>query len=88
MYRSHAGVYGPSKLSSWSPTGAWLTPTALLVGLGEKLGIDPRSVSRRDVDCVGNPFSREQWDPSKSVGVSQKVVICGVREIRIVLDHT
>jgi hypothetical protein len=70
MYWSHAGVYGPSKLSSWSPTGAWLTPTASLVGLGEKLGMDPRSVSRHDVDCVGNYFSWEQWDPSKSVGVS------------------
>jgi hypothetical protein len=41
MYRSHAGVYGPSKRSSWSPTGAWLTPTGSLVGLGEKLGTDP-----------------------------------------------
>jgi hypothetical protein len=41
-YRSHAGIYGPSKPSSLSPTVAWLTPTASLVGLGEKLGTDPR----------------------------------------------
>jgi hypothetical protein len=31
------------------------------------------SVSRRVVDCVGSPFSREQWDMSKSVGASRKV---------------
>jgi hypothetical protein len=41
-YRSHAGVYGPSKPSSWSPTGVWLTPPASLVGSGEKLGMDPQ----------------------------------------------
>jgi hypothetical protein len=41
MYRSLVGVYVPSKPSSWSPTGAWLTPTASLVGSGEKLGTDP-----------------------------------------------
>jgi hypothetical protein len=41
MYRSHAGVYGPSKPSSWSLTGAWLTPTASLVGSEEKMGMDP-----------------------------------------------
>jgi hypothetical protein len=23
------------------------------------------SVSQHVVDCVGSPFSREQWDPSK-----------------------
>jgi hypothetical protein len=28
------------------------------------------SVSRRAVDCVGSPFSREQWDLSKSVSAS------------------
>jgi hypothetical protein len=42
MYRSHAGVYGPSKPSSWSPTVAWPMPTASLVGSGEKLGTDSR----------------------------------------------
>jgi hypothetical protein len=42
MYRSHASVYGPTKPSSWSLTGAWLTSTASLVGSGEKLGTDPR----------------------------------------------
>jgi hypothetical protein len=46
------------------------------------------SVSRCAVDCVGSPFSREQWDLSKSVGISQKVAICGPHEIRMVLYHT
>jgi hypothetical protein len=42
----------------------------------------------RAVDCIGIPFSQEQWDPSKSVDVSQKVAICGPREIRVVWNHT
>jgi hypothetical protein len=46
------------------------------------------SISRCAVDCVGSPFSREQWDPSKSVGVSHRVAIYGPREIRMVLGHT
>jgi hypothetical protein len=37
MYRSHAGVYGPSKPSSLPSTDAWLKPTASLAGLREKL---------------------------------------------------
>jgi hypothetical protein len=37
-YRSHAGVYGPSKSSSWLTTGAWLTPTASLVWLRRETG--------------------------------------------------
>jgi hypothetical protein len=36
-YRSHAGVYEPSKPSSLSSTDAWLKSTASLVRLGEKL---------------------------------------------------
>jgi hypothetical protein len=39
-YRSHAGVSGPSKPSSWSSTEAWLKSTASLAGLREKLGTD------------------------------------------------
>jgi hypothetical protein len=37
------------------------------------------SVSRHAVDCVGSPFSREQWDLSKSVGASRKVATYGDR---------
>jgi hypothetical protein len=46
------------------------------------------SVSRRVMDCVGSPFPLERWDLSKPVGVSQKVAICGPREIRMILDHS
>jgi hypothetical protein len=77
-------------------------PVSLVVGHRQDLGLSHllhwfarernwvwthRSVSRRVVDCVGSPFSREQWDLSKSVGISQKVAICGPREIHMVLDH-
>jgi hypothetical protein len=37
------------------------TPTASLAGLGGKLGTDPRIGQRHAVDCVGSPFSQEQW---------------------------
>jgi hypothetical protein len=37
------------------------------------------SVNRRAVDCVGSPFSREQWDLSKYAGASRKVATYGDR---------
>jgi hypothetical protein len=70
MYQSHAGDMGPVNL---------------VVGHRQELGLRPLlhwlaqerswvwthgSVSRRAVDCVGRLFSREQWDLSKSIGVS------------------
>jgi hypothetical protein len=42
MYRSHAGVYGPSKPSSRDQQMLGFAPTASLVGSGKKLGTDPR----------------------------------------------
>jgi hypothetical protein len=54
-YRSPASIYGPRKLSSWSSTGGWLTPTASLASSGEKLGTDRRSVSWRAMDCGIRP---------------------------------
>jgi hypothetical protein len=66
----------------------------LVVGHRQELGLRPLfhwlvrerswirtrgSVSQRAVDCVGSPFSREQWDLSKSVGASRKVVTYGDR---------
>jgi hypothetical protein len=89
-------------------------PVNLVVGHHQELGLHPLlhwlareriwvrtrgSVSRCAVDCVGSPFSRQQWDLSKSVSVLQKVatyrdcpqevyVGCtwsGVRSIRVVL---
>jgi hypothetical protein len=46
------------------------------------------SVSRRAVDYVGSPFSQEQWLCPSLLTMAQKVDICGLREIRMVLDHT
>jgi hypothetical protein len=66
----------------------------LVVGHRQELGLRPllhwlvrerswvrthRSVSRRAVDCVKSPFSREQWDLSKSIGASRKVATYGDR---------
>jgi hypothetical protein len=77
MYRSHASD---------------MCPVNLVVGHRQEIGLHPllhwlaqeRSwirtrglVSQRAMDCVGSPFSQEQWDLSKSVGVSQKVATYG-----------
>jgi hypothetical protein len=66
----------------------------LVVGHPQELGLRPLlhwlarerswvwirgSVSRRAVYCVGSPFSQEQCDLSKSVGVSRKVATYGNR---------
>jgi hypothetical protein len=73
MYRSHTGD---------------MSPINLVVGYRQELGLLPLlhwlawerswvrthgSVGRRAGDCVGSPFSREQWDLSKSVSASRKV---------------
>jgi hypothetical protein len=67
-------------------------PVSQVVGHRRELGLRPLlhwlarernwvrthgSVSRRAVDCVGSPFSRELWDLFKSVGVSRKVATYG-----------
>jgi hypothetical protein len=87
-YWSHAGVYGPSKPSNLSSTKAWLKSTASLVGSGEKLSTDPRIGQPRAANCVGSPFSQEQWDPSKSVNDSRRVAIRGPHKIHMVEGHT
>jgi hypothetical protein len=73
MYRSHAGDMGPVNL---------------VVGYRQELGLRPLlhwlarerswvrtrgSVGWRAGDCARSPFSREQWDSSKSIGASRKV---------------
>jgi hypothetical protein len=40
-YRSHAGVYGPSKPSSLSSTDAWLCPHYFNGWLGREIGYEP-----------------------------------------------
>jgi hypothetical protein len=81
----------------------FMGPVSLVVGHQQELGLrillhwwarernwvrTRGSVSRRGVDYVGSPFSQEQWDPSKSFSVSQKVAVCKPHEIRMVMDHT
>jgi hypothetical protein len=46
------------------------------------------SVSQRAVDCVGSPFPREQWDPSKSIDDSWKVATYGVCHQEAYAGHT
>jgi hypothetical protein len=72
-YRSHAGdigsvnlVVGHRQELGLRPLLHWLTWERSWVWTRE-------SVSRRAVECVGTPFSQEQWDMPKSVGVSRKV---------------
>jgi hypothetical protein len=50
--------YGSGKPTSLPLTEGGFTPTASMVVLGEKLGMNCRSVRQRVVDCVGSPFSR------------------------------
>jgi hypothetical protein len=42
IYRSHTGVYGPSKPINLPSTEGDFTPTASMAGSREKLGTDPR----------------------------------------------
>jgi hypothetical protein len=78
-------------------------PVNLVVGHRQELGLRPllhwlvqeRSwvrtrglVSWRDVDCVGSPFSREQWDLYKSIGASRKVATYGDRPQEAYAGHT
>jgi hypothetical protein len=77
-------------------------PVSLVVGHRQELGLRPLLhwlaqeinwvwtrglVSRCAVDCVGSPFSQEQWDLSKSISVSRRVAICGPCEIHMVFYH-
>jgi hypothetical protein len=69
-------------------------PINLVVGHRQELGLRPLlhwllrerswvwthgSVSRRAMDCVGSPFSQEQWDMSKSIGASRMIATYGDR---------
>jgi hypothetical protein len=74
-YRSHTGDMGPVSLVAHhrqklglSLLLHWLAWERNWVRISE-------SVDRRAGDCVGSPFSQEQWDPSKSVGDSRKVAM-------------
>jgi hypothetical protein len=60
-YRSHAGIYGPSKPNSRLSTDVCLSP--LLHWLAQKRSWvrNHGSVSRCAMNYVGSPFSWEQW---------------------------
>jgi hypothetical protein len=86
-YRSHAGDMGPvglvvrcqQKLNFFS---------LLHCLLWERGWVWTRvSVSRRAVDCVRSPSSQGQWARSNLLMTVRKVVICGPREICMILDH-
>jgi hypothetical protein len=53
-------LYEPSKPSSLPLTKPWLKPTALLVGLGEKLNTDPWMGRPTCCGLYREPFSQEQ----------------------------
>jgi hypothetical protein len=59
-YRSHAGDMGPVSLVACRRQMLVFALTASRLAQ-EKLGTASGSVSRRAVDCVRSPFSREQW---------------------------
>jgi hypothetical protein len=86
----------------WSHAGD-MGPVNLVVGHRQELGLHPLlywltqerswvwtrgSVSRCAVDYVENPFSREQWDLSKSVVVPRKVAMYGDRPQEAYAGHT
>jgi hypothetical protein len=76
-YRSHAGDMGPVSLVACHQQK--LSFSLLLHWLAwEKNWVWTRgSVIQRALDCVGSPFSQEQWDPSKSIDDSWKVATYG-----------
>jgi hypothetical protein len=78
-------------------------PVNLVVGHHQELGLRPLlnwlawekgwvwtrgSVNRRVMDCVESPFSREQWDLSKSVDVPRKVATYGDRPQEVYTERT
>jgi hypothetical protein len=87
MYRSHAGVYGPSKPSNRMSTKAWLFPTASLAIVGERMSTDPWIGQPMCCGLCREPFFSGVVDLFKSVDDCAKGSICGPREICMVLDH-
>jgi hypothetical protein len=73
MYRSHTGDIGSVNLVVGHRRELGLRPLLHWLAWERSWVWTRESVSRRAVDCVGTPFSQEQWDMHKSVGVSRKV---------------
>jgi hypothetical protein len=72
MYQSYVGIYGSNKHSS----------------SGEKLGTDSRIGQPVCCGLCWKPFFSGPVTLSNTVGDSQRVAICGLREIHMVLYHT
>jgi hypothetical protein len=87
-YRSHAGDMGPVSLVVCHRQNLGLSILLHWLAWERNWAWTHRSVSRCAADYVRSPFSREQWDPSKFVGVSRKVAMCWPCEIPMVMDYT
>jgi hypothetical protein len=87
-YRSHVGDMGLVSLVAYCQQRVRLPPLLQWLALERNWVRTHGSVSRRAVDCVRSPFSRERWLCPSLLTTSWKVVICGPREIRMVEGHT
>jgi hypothetical protein len=79
MYRSHASDMGPVSLVACHQQKLGLSLMLHWLAWERNWVRTHGSVSRRAMDCVECPFSREQWDPSKSIDDSWKVATYGDR---------
>jgi hypothetical protein len=70
MYLSHTGDMGSVNLVVGHRQELGLRPLLHWLAQERRWVRTRESVSRRAVDCVGSPFSQEQWDLCKSVGAS------------------
>jgi hypothetical protein len=80
-------VYGTSKPSSLPSTEGGFTPTTSMLARERNCVRTHESVSHRAVDCVGSPFSWEQWLCPSLLTTLRKIAIRGPREIRMVEGH-
>jgi hypothetical protein len=89
MYKSHVGIYGSNKPSSWLPIDAWICPPLIhWLAFERNLVCTHGSVSRRAVDYVRSPFSREQWPYSTLLMIVQKIAMCGPHETYMIDGYT
>jgi hypothetical protein len=87
-YQSHASDMGPVSLLACHRQELGLSLLLHWLAWERNWVRTHGSIGQRAGDCVGSPFSREQWDPFKSIGDSWKIVMRWPREIRMVWDHT
>jgi hypothetical protein len=87
-YRSHVGDMCPVSLVAHYRQKFDLRLLLHLLACERNWVRTHRSIDRRAEDCVGSPFSQEQWDPFKSVGNLWKIAMRWPREIYMVWDHT